>query len=79
MRTIKASELVSYLYCERAWWYQLKGTVSENQAELASGTEFHHRHGRKILMAGLMETLGWGLILLALVALAVGLTLLFIR
>jgi hypothetical protein len=79
MRTIKASEFVSYLYCQRAWWYQLKGAVSENQAELASGIEFHRRHGRSILLAGIMETIGWGMVLLALVSLAVGLTLLVLK
>ena len=79
MRSIKASELVSYLYCQRAWWYQLKGTPSENQAELANGIEVHHRHGRKILMAGVLETLGWVMILLAGVALVVGATLMFLQ
>jgi hypothetical protein len=79
MRTIKASEFVSYLYCQRAWWYQLKGAVSENQNELASGIEFHQRHGRNILLAVVMETMGWGLVLLSLVSLAVGLTLLVFK
>lgn len=79
MRTIKASELSSFLYCQRAWWYQLKGTPSENQAELAYGTEFHQKHGRQILAARLMEMLGWGLVLAAVVALTLAITLYFIE
>jgi len=79
MRTIRASEFVSYLYCERAWWYQLKGKPSENQAELAGGSEFHHRHGRKIVIASLLETAGWALVLAALITAAVAATLLLLH
>jgi CRISPR/Cas system-associated exonuclease Cas4 (RecB family) len=79
MRTIRASEFVSYLYCQRAWWYQLKGKPSENQAELAGGSEFHRRHGRQILLARLLEMGGWGLILLAVIAAAVAATMLLLH
>ena len=75
MRTIRASEFVSYLYCQRAWWYQLKGKPSENQAELQGGSEFHRRHGSQIVRAHLFELGGWGLIVLALIAAAVAATL----
>ena len=79
MRIIRASEFVSYLYCERAWWYQLKGKPSENQAELAGGSEFHHRHGRQIVFARLLETAGWGLVLAAVITAAVAATLLLLH
>jgi len=79
MRTIRASEFVSYLYCQRAWWYQLKGKPSENQSELAGGSEFHHRHGRQIVLARLLSAAGWGLVLLALIAAAVAATLLVLQ
>ena len=79
MRTIRASEFVSYLYCQRAWWYQLKGKQSENQTELVGGSEFHHRHGRQILLARLFEVGGWVLVLLALIAAAVAATLLLLH
>jgi hypothetical protein len=75
MRTIRASEIGTYLYCKRAWWYQLQGLPSENQSELAGGTAYHTEHGRQVLAGGLMRLGGWLLMLLAAVLLAVGLTL----
>jgi CRISPR/Cas system-associated exonuclease Cas4 (RecB family) len=69
MRVIRSSEIGNYLYCRRAWWYRVQGFESENQAELASGTKLHRVHGRKVVAAGLMRTLGFLLLLLALVML----------
>jgi len=69
MQVIRSSDIGNYLYCRRAWWYRRQGFESENQAELASGTELHRVHGRKVLAAGLMRTLGFLLLLLALVLL----------
>ena len=70
MRIIRASEIGSYLYCARAWWYQQKGTPSSNQAEMTAGTELHRRHGRQVLAAGLTRTLALILLLVALALLA---------
>ena len=69
MQVIRSSDIGNYLYCRRAWWYRRQGFESENQAELVSGTELHRKHGRKVLAAGLMRTLGFLLLLLALVLL----------
>lgn len=71
---IRASDIGSYLYCRRAWWYRKQGLKSENQAELATGTELHRQHGRKVIAAGLLRTLGWILLLAALIALVAFLT-----
>jgi hypothetical protein len=75
MRTIRASELGTFLFCRRAWWYQSQGVASENQTDLARGSAFHRRHGRSVVLAGLLRSLGWLLLLAALVLLAVGITL----
>lgn len=69
MRTLRASELGSFLYCQRAWWYQRKGEASQNVAELAGGTQLHRAHGRKIFISGLIKLAGWGLLFSGLVLL----------
>jgi CRISPR/Cas system-associated exonuclease Cas4 (RecB family) len=71
MRPLRASEIGSYLYCRRAWWYRLQGFESSNQAEMAFGTALHQQHGRKVMMAGFYRTLATILIIVALVLLAV--------
>jgi CRISPR/Cas system-associated exonuclease Cas4 (RecB family) len=69
MPVIRASDIGSYLYCHRAWRYRKDGVESENQAELAAGTELHRRHGRKALSALLLRTLGMVLLLAAILML----------
>jgi CRISPR/Cas system-associated exonuclease Cas4 (RecB family) len=66
---IRASDIGSYLYCRRAWKYRKDGVESENQAELAAGTELHRRHGLKTLSASLLRTLGLILLLAAVLTL----------
>lgn len=65
MPVIRASDIGNYLYCRRAWKYRKNGVESENQAELAAGTELHRRHGLKTLSASLLRTLGLILLLAA--------------
>jgi len=38
MRKISASELGSFLYCQRSWWYAQQGEKSENQSEMDLGS-----------------------------------------
>ena len=71
MRTIRASEIASYLYCKRAWWYALRGIAPANRAEFASGTEMHQRHGRAVLAAGCLKLLALALFIAALVCLTI--------
>jgi CRISPR/Cas system-associated exonuclease Cas4 (RecB family) len=70
MRAIRASEIGSYLFCARAWWYRLQGIEPENQAELTAGTELHRAHGRRVIAAGFTRALALILLLVALVLLA---------
>lgn len=70
MRTIRASELGSYLYCRRAWWFQKIGRQPENQAELVGGQRLHEQHGRKVMIVGSLRILAYALLILAAVLLA---------
>jgi CRISPR/Cas system-associated exonuclease Cas4 (RecB family) len=58
MPVTRSSDIGNYLYCRRAWWYRKQGYESENQAELASGTELHRKHGRKVMTASLYRIAG---------------------
>ena len=69
MPVIRSSDIGNYLYCRRAWWFRKQGYESANQAELSSGTELHRKHGRKVMAAGISRTLGFILLLAALVLL----------
>lgn len=71
MRTLRASEIGTYLYCQRAWWYQRRGEISQNQAEMAAGSELHYQHGRAVLAGGCLRSLAYGLLLLALVVVTI--------
>jgi CRISPR/Cas system-associated exonuclease Cas4 (RecB family) len=69
MKTVRASEIGTYLYCKRALWYQLQGVPSENKVELLSGSEVHERHGRSVIASGCLQTIAYLLFLSALVTL----------
>lgn len=70
MRVIRASEIGSFLYCHRAWWYQLQGVPSQNQAELAAGTRSHLANTRRVFRALALRVLAWVLLLAGLALLA---------
>ncbi len=75
MRSIRASEISTYLFCQRAWWYQQQGIETENLRELAGGRDLHHQHGRTVLASGLLRALAYLALLAALVLLAIQFTL----
>jgi CRISPR/Cas system-associated exonuclease Cas4 (RecB family) len=67
MSIIRSSDIGSYLYCRRAWWYRKQGVESENKAELVAGTELHARHGRQVLASSINRTIGLLLLMAALI------------
>lgn len=66
MKTIRASELNTYLYCQRAWWFQSSGTEPENKAELIVGESVHERHAGAVRTAGCLRILAAFLLLISL-------------
>ncbi len=71
MRKIRASDISSYLYCQRAWWYRQQGIESENSQELAGGRDLHQEHGKATLMSGLLRGLAYFMLLIGMILLAV--------
>ena len=69
MHIIRSSDIGTYLYCRRSWWYKKQGVESVNQTELAAGTELHAKHGRQVLASGISRTLALILLMIALVML----------
>jgi len=74
MSTIRASELGTYTYCKRAWWYQKQGYSPDNQNELAAGTKIHFQHTRLVMVSGCVRVLAYVTIIIAIVLLAIYLT-----
>lgn len=62
MKIIRASELNTYKYCQRAWWYQKKGYIPDNLSILQDGEELHHRHGQSLFITRILKFLAYGLI-----------------
>jgi hypothetical protein len=71
---IRASEIGTFLYCRRAWWYERKGKPSKNQAEMRGGTKLHTAHGKAVFTSGVLKSVGYLLLLLALILLTIYLT-----
>ena len=46
MRVIRASEISTYIFCQRAWWYQANGYSSSNYREIEAGRSAHTMHAR---------------------------------
>jgi len=72
MRTVKASEIGSFLFCQRSWSYQKQGFEPENRAALNAGSEYHASGGKKVAASVLLRWSAWAALLLAVVLLAVG-------
>lgn len=74
MSTIRASELGTYIYCKRAWYYQKQGHQSINQKELAAGTRIHNRNTRLVMISGCIRVLAYITFMTAIVLFAIYLT-----
>jgi hypothetical protein len=74
MSTIRASEIGTFLFCKRAWWYQKQGYAQENQQELAAGTKIHIQNTRTVMISGCLRVFAYGLFITAIVLFAIYLT-----
>jgi CRISPR/Cas system-associated exonuclease Cas4 (RecB family) len=69
MRILRASEIGTYLYCARAWWYQKSGVPSSRLPEMALGTEYHLVHGRRVATSIFMRNIALFLFVIGLICL----------
>jgi hypothetical protein len=66
-RTIKASEIGEYVYCNRAWWLRRTYDIRpHNTQELQAGTRYHEQHGGQVRQGLLARRLALVFIFLAL-------------
>ncbi len=68
--TLQASEISTYVFCQRAWWFQRQGVEQDSPAATESGLAWHRKHGRRVLTAGILRLAGWGFLLAAAAAAA---------
>jgi CRISPR/Cas system-associated exonuclease Cas4 (RecB family) len=65
MKIIRASEIGTFVYCKRAWWYAKQGIPSENKGTLTTGEAFHQKHGKSIRLLQRIKLLAYCFVLLA--------------
>ncbi len=74
-RWISASEVGQYTFCARAWWLShVEGVIPDDQRAVRRGRRAHRRHGRRVWSSRALQIVGWLLLLLASLALLLGLT-----
>jgi hypothetical protein len=67
MKIIRASEIGTYLFCNRAWWYQSSGYEPENKTELAGGLEIHAKHSRAVMFSSCLQAVAYLALLIAII------------
>jgi hypothetical protein len=71
MKAIRVSEVGTYHYCQRAWWYQINGVDPGNIEELSKGIQLHEGHGRAVFGSGCLRILAIAFLLLSITMLCV--------
>ena len=66
MKIIRASEIGTYQYCQRAWWYKLQGYEPENKIEMAEGKSLHEKHGRFVYSSSCVQGIAYVSLMIAL-------------
>lgn len=66
---LRASEINTYLYCQRAWGYQRQNIPPLNTEEMEGGVHLHEKHAASLRSAIWLRRLGLGLLLVALILL----------
>jgi hypothetical protein len=75
---VSASEIASWAWCPEAWRLEALGEEPQNEEERARGTRFHARTAAAEKLSRRVARLGRWLLVLGLVAAAIGLVLYFV-
>ncbi len=78
MKIIRASEIGTYQFCHRAWWYQQQGFEPDNKLEIAFGNEMHENHARMVQRGNCLQFIAYVSLLLAVLIIVVWLVQLII-
>ena len=73
-RTIRASEIGSFIFCQRAWRYQRNEVKSINVDELAAGEDFHQIHVNQSRSAGILRVIAWVILVVFIILLSLTIT-----
>jgi CRISPR/Cas system-associated exonuclease Cas4 (RecB family) len=74
-KTLSASEIAEFLFCQRAWWYGRQGEPSAYEDRRQAGVDWHRRQTGQALQAGCLRLAGYLFLTAAVVLSAVWLTL----
>ena len=69
MKTIRASDINSFTYCQRSWWYRINGHKSLNTFEISAGSYRHKQHGRSVNLVKTIQMFAFAVIMFALILL----------
>ena len=64
---VRASEIATYCFCQRAWFYQRQGITSQNVDEISQGSRYHQHHGRTVSTIQVTRMAAFILIVLAII------------
>jgi len=70
MRAIRASEIGTFVFCQRAWWYQQRGVPADNLTAMKSGLIFHERHNKVVISSNRLRLVAFILLLASLFLIA---------
>ena len=68
---IRASEINSFLFCQRAWWYEKQGEKSQNLSELEEGINLHLAHAKTVNQATTLKGVAILLFLISMIILLI--------
>ncbi|MGG5811676.1 hypothetical protein [Falsiroseomonas sp. CW058] len=69
----KASEVGTFLFCRRAWWFERQGAPSDREPERVLGTAYHQRHGERVAATPRVQVLARLVLALAVTLFLLGL------